>query len=141
MVLPDRRGGPVSGRAGELEAVHSCATTHLLVELWGCAPEALGDAALIEATLLRAAATAGATVIGTHVYERADGVTSAAVLAESHLSIHTWLPLRRAMVDIFTCGEARPRRAVAVVERALGARRCAVLAVPRGRGPLGPWPG
>jgi len=77
---------------------------HLLADLYGC--PVLDDAALIETALRAAANSAGATVIGLHLHHFGDGqgVTGVALLAESHMSIHTWPEHGYAAIDIFLCG-------------------------------------
>lgn len=77
---------------------------HLLADLYGC--PVLDDAALIETALRAAADSAGATVIGVHLHHFGEGhgVTGVALLAESHMSIHTWPEHGYAAVDIFLCG-------------------------------------
>ena len=80
---------------------------HLIADLHGCLAR-LDDAPAIE-TMLRAAATAaGATVIGMHLHHfgPGQGVTGVAILAESHMSIHTWPEHAYAAVDIFMCGRS-----------------------------------
>ncbi|WP_420144331.1 adenosylmethionine decarboxylase [Sphingobium sp.] len=77
---------------------------HLLADLYGC--PLLGDAALIERALRDAADRAGATIIGLHLHHFGEGhgVTGVALLAESHMSIHTWPEHGYAAIDIFLCG-------------------------------------
>jgi S-adenosylmethionine decarboxylase len=41
-----------------------------------------------------------------------------AVLAESHISIHTWPERGYAALDVFMCGNAKPERCIAVLKRA-----------------------
>lgn len=77
---------------------------HLIADLSGA--RRLEDAAHIEACLIAAAAAAGATLleIRLHSFGPAQGVTGVALLAESHISIHTWPEFGSACVDIFMCG-------------------------------------
>lgn len=80
---------------------------HVIADMHDCAAP-LDDVAAIEAILRDAAAVAGATVIGVHLHHFGpqQGVTGVAILAESHMSIHTWPEHRYAAVDIFMCGSA-----------------------------------
>jgi S-adenosylmethionine decarboxylase proenzyme len=78
---------------------------HLLIELHDCDPSALNDLSAIRNTMLDAARTVCATVIGVTEHRFSpQGVTVVVVIAESHLSIHTWPEHRYAAVDVFTCG-------------------------------------
>ncbi len=76
---------------------------HLLAELHGC--RGLDDASRIEVALRRAAAAARATLleIRLHSFGAGQGVTGVALLAESHISIHSWPEHGYAAVDIFLC--------------------------------------
>lgn len=78
---------------------------HILVELYGCEPATLNDMDVIRREMLRAAELSGATIVG-DVFHRFQphGVSGAVVIAESHLSIHTWPEYRYAALDLFTCG-------------------------------------
>ena len=108
---------------------------HLLVELYGCRCEALDDQDLVQRALERAAERAGATVVG-RIFHRfqPEGVSGVVVIAESHLTIHTWPELGYAAVDLFTCGDAvRPSRAVAFLREELGARHSATIEMKRGQ--------
>jgi len=78
----------------------------LLLELNGCNPKLLNDVKRVEETLVAAAKIAKATIVGTHFHQFSPfGISGVVVIAESHLSIHTWPEHGYAAVDIFTCGE------------------------------------
>ena len=79
---------------------------HLLLELYRCDREKLNDESFLRCTLNRAAKLANATVLNliSHKFEP-QGVTAIALLAESHISIHTWPESNYSAVDIFTCGK------------------------------------
>lgn len=87
---------------------------HLLADFYGC--PVLDDLGLIDAALRAAADSAGAMVIGLHLHHFGEGhgVTGVALLAESHMSIHSWPEHGYAAVDIFLCG-ARHDPAAALV--------------------------
>lgn len=78
---------------------------HVLAELYGCAGAALDDEALIREAMLEAARRCGATIVN-HFFHRfsPQGVSGVVVIAESHLTIHTWPETGYAAVDLFTCG-------------------------------------
>ena len=79
---------------------------HFLLELYRCDYEKLNDQSFLRCILNNAAKLANATVLNiiSNKFEP-QGVTVIALLAESHLSIHTWPELNYSAVDIFTCGQ------------------------------------
>ena len=79
---------------------------HLLLELYRCNCEKLNDESFLRCILNRAAKLANATVLNliSNKFEP-QGVTAIALLAESHISIHTWPESKYSAVDIFTCGQ------------------------------------
>jgi len=79
---------------------------HLLLELYRCDCEKLNDESFLRCILNRAARLANATVLNliSNKFEP-QGVTAIALLAESHISIHTWPESSYSAVDIFTCGQ------------------------------------
>lgn len=102
---------------------------HLLADLRG--GPCLDDAAAVEAALRAGAAAAAATVLTGHVhpFPGAAGVTGVLLLAESHVSIHTWPEWGYAALDVFMCGAAVAEAAVAA---ALGAEAQVTARVARG---------
>lgn len=109
--------------------------THLLAELHGCAPDRLDSVEAVREAMLRAAELAGCTVLYTlcHAFEP-QGVTGLLLIAESHLSVHTWPEHGYAAVDLFTCGTAATDTAIDALGEALGATRVERLSVERGTG-------
>ncbi|MEC4677053.1 MAG: adenosylmethionine decarboxylase [Nitrospirota bacterium] len=80
--------------------------THLLVELRDCNPEILKDLNKIKNAMVAAAMEAKATIVDISFHEfNPFGISGMVVIAESHLSIHTWPEYSYAAVDIFTCGD------------------------------------
>ena len=79
---------------------------HLLLELYRCDSEKLNDESFLRCALNRAAKLAKAAVLNL-ISNKFDpqGVTAIALLAESHISIHTWPESSYSAVDIFTCGQ------------------------------------
>ena len=77
-----------------------------MLELYRCDYEKLNDESFLRCTLNRAAKLAKATVLNliSSKFEP-QGVTAIALLAESHISIHTWPESMYSAVDIFTCGQ------------------------------------
>ncbi len=79
---------------------------HILVEFFGCKPEIMNDAAIIEEGMVKAAEEAEATVINSTFHHFSPyGVSGVVVIQESHLAIHTWPEYSYAAVDLFTCGD------------------------------------
>jgi S-adenosylmethionine decarboxylase len=101
--------------------MHSPAGRHLLADLDGVKPSVLSDADKIRAILVQGAEQAGATVLFSHIhgFGAGQGVTGVVLLAESHISIHTWPECGFAAVDIFMCGAASPDAALAHIVSAL----------------------
>lgn len=80
--------------------------THLLVELKDCNPLILKDLAKVKDLMVTAAKQANATIVDISFHEfNPFGISGMVVIAESHLSIHTWPEYKYAAVDIFTCGD------------------------------------
>ncbi|MDG6093616.1 adenosylmethionine decarboxylase [Acetobacter sp. AN02] len=109
------------------------AGTHLLVDLWDA--KNLDDPDRIDATLREAAIVAGATILHSHFHHFSPngGVSGVVVLAESHISIHTWPERNFAAVDIFMCGACDPHMAVPVMQRLFQAGRLEIDEERRGR--------
>ena len=109
------------------------AGAHLLVDLWGATN--LGDPKAIDRTLRSAALAAGATILHSHFHHFSPngGVSGVIVLAESHISIHTWPERDFAAVDIFMCGACDPHLAIPVMQTLFQADRIEVDEQRRGR--------
>ena len=100
-----------------------CAGVHLILDFWGA--KHLDDPALVGRALCAAAEAAGAEILHSHVHHFSPfaGVTGVVVLAESHISIHTWPERDFAAVDIFMCGDCDPRDAIPSLRRAFEPQR------------------
>ncbi|XWN28888.1 MAG: adenosylmethionine decarboxylase [Devosia sp.] len=111
-----------------------CAGAHLIVDIYG--GDRLDDLHHIEATLRRCVEVAGATLLHIHLHHFDDnsGVSGVAVLAESHISIHSWPEHQYAALDIFMCGDTRPEACVEILREAFSPDRVAVSEFLRGRG-------
>ncbi len=93
------------------------AGSHLIVDMWEA--ENLDDIEAIEQALTKAIEAACATLLHLHLHRFAPtGVSGVAVLAESHISIHTWPEKGYAALDIFMCGDAEPSKAIPVLREA-----------------------
>ena len=111
-----------------------CAGAHLIIDLYDA--KRLDDIDHIEATLRRAVDAASATLLHIHLhhFEPNGGVSGVAVLAESHISIHTWPEASYAALDVFMCGNANPDACVPVLREAFAAKHIAVGELLRGQG-------
>jgi len=108
--------------------------THCILELYDCPRELLDDHDFVRSTLRAAAEHGFATLLDevSHKFHP-QGVTALALIAESHLAIHTWPEYGYAAVDVFTCGHrARAERACAYLLRAFRARRHSLTRLSRG---------
>ena len=111
-----------------------CAGVHLIVDLYEA--KGLDDIDLIEATLRRCVAAANATLLHIHLhhFEPNGGVSGVAVLAESHISIHSWPEANYAALDVFMCGKANPDACIPVLREAFKPARIGVSEILRGQG-------
>lgn len=107
---------------------------HLILELYDCDSAVLNDAELIEKYMTEAALACGATIVSTHINRfNPHGISGVIVIAESHLTIHTWPEHCYAAVDAFTCGELLDTMKVKeVLEKRLNAKRSLVKELVRG---------
>jgi S-adenosylmethionine decarboxylase len=109
-----------------------CAGVHLIVDLHGA--KRLDDIDHIEATLRRCVEAARATLLHIHLHHfQPSGVSGVAVLAESHISIHTWPEAGYAALDVFMCGAANPDKCIPVLREAFSAKRVGVNELLRGK--------
>ena len=92
------------------------AGTHLIIDLWGA--QCLDELERMEQALRQAVTVAGATLLHIHLHHFTPngGISGVAVLAESHISVHTWPERDYAAFDIFMCGDAQPAKAITVLE-------------------------
>lgn len=107
---------------------------HVVVDLYGA--ERLDDIAHIEAVMKRCVGECGATLLHIHLHHFTpnDGVTGVAVLAESHISVHTWPERKYAAFDVFMCGHAEPEKAIDILRREFQATQSEVKTLYRGEG-------
>jgi S-adenosylmethionine decarboxylase len=93
------------------------AGAHVLADLWGA--ERLDDIEYMEDALRKAIEVCGATLLHIHLHHFGEGcgVSGVAVLAESHISVHTWPERGFAAFDIFMCGSCDPELALPVLQK------------------------
>ena len=94
------------------------AGTHLIFDFWGASQ--LDNLELMEAALRESVDVAGATLLHIHLHHFTPngGISGVAVLAESHISVHTWPERGYAAFDVFMCGDAEPEKTIPVLKKA-----------------------
>ena len=108
--------------------------THLLIELKDCNPEILKDLEKVRSALFSAAKKAKATIIDFSFREfQPFGISGIVVIAESHLTIHTWPEYHYAAVDIFTCGDhIKSEVAASYIIKQLESKNPSIIEIKRG---------
>lgn len=107
---------------------------HVVADLYGIQPDLLQDARFLEEMSRQAALAAGAQVlqVSSHAFGPGQGVAGVVLLAESHLTFHTWPEDGVALFDAFMCGNCDPHLAIDYVRARLGPGRAVVKAIDRG---------
>lgn len=107
---------------------------HLLLELFDCDRDAIEHVEGVKDVMIEAAKRAQATIVDVVFHEfNPFGVSGVVVIAESHLSIHTWPEYRYAAVDVFSCGDTlQPEVAAHYLVEQFGAERTSVVELQRG---------
>ncbi len=105
---------------------------HLLVDLWGASR--LDDLPYIEETLRLCVTACKATLLHIHLHQFSEsgGISGVVVLAESHISVHTWPERNYAAFDVFMCGAARPLNTLAILDKAFKPNDLTVKEILRG---------
>jgi len=93
------------------------AGTHLIIDLWDATH--LDNVEMIEKALQECVTACKATLLHVHVHRFAanGGISGVAILAESHMSIHSWPEKKYAAIDLFMCGNSRPFLSVPILKR------------------------
>ena len=107
--------------------------THCILELYGCRANLLNDVYFVRDAIEQASRQGMSTLLNltSHRFEP-QGVTAIALLAESHISVHTWPEHGYAAIDIFTCGEtATPRQACRYLVEQFAATEHTLKILPR----------
>jgi len=112
---------------------------HGLLDLYGCNEAILKDEGRLKTALAAAAQAAEATILTEHfhTFSGAGGVTGVLLLAESHISIHTWPEHHFAAIDAFICGGMKLEKVKEILRRELAAERAVWTVARRGEGILG----
>ena len=111
---------------------------HGLLDLYGCDEAILKDEGRLKTALGAAAQAAEATILNEHfhTFSGAGGVTGVLLLAESHISIHTWPEHHFAAIDAFICGGMKLEKVKEILRRELAAERAVWTVARRGEGIL-----
>src|SRR3989338_5976808 len=109
---------------------------HMLLELFDCDAQVINSLETVKGALVEAAKRAQATIVDIVFHEfNPFGISGVVVIAESHLTIHTWPEYRYAAADIFTCGDVlQPEVAANYLVEQFGAQRTSVVEMSRGAG-------
>jgi len=105
---------------------------HLIIDLWEATN--LDKREVIEQAMIEAIEAAGATLLHIYLHTFGDGggISGVAVLAESHISVHTWPETGYAAFDVFMCGDANPRATLPIFKAAFKPGRIVIGGHKRG---------
>jgi len=96
---------------------------HYLIDLRECDPEIIKSVDPTREIVLRAAKECGATILDDYFHQfQPIGVSGVVLIAESHISVHTWPENGFAAADIFTCGEMKPQVAIDIMREGFRAK-------------------
>jgi len=117
----------------ETDVEHEYAGKHYIIDFWGT--QFLQNIEFIEKALTDAACIADATLLHIHLHQftTGGGITGVALLAESHISVHTWPERDYAAFDVFMCGDARPDKAVELLQEVFQPSKFEVTEILRGK--------
>jgi len=108
--------------------------THFLMDFWGVNAELLDDKKRILAILVTAAEKTHSQILGSKVHKFSPhGLTAVLLLAESHISIHTYPEYNFAALDVYTCGShTTPEKGVRYLKTALHPKTFTIQRIKRG---------
>ena len=108
------------------------AGNHLLLDLWGIDFD--NSVRTLKKTLKNAINLSGATLLHIHLHRfgKEQGISGVAVLAESHISVHTWPERDYIAFDIFMCGDTNPEAAAAYLIKNLKPKKKILKKIKRG---------
>lgn len=113
--------------------MHSTRGKHLIAEYFGCDSSTIDDLNHLKSLLTSAVKKAGMTIIDTKFHKfTPQGVSGVILLAESHLSVHTWPEFNYAAVDVYTCGRGDLTTAHAVISEGVNATDFKLIILDRG---------
>lgn len=137
---PATRHDTIADDSGQAQQHHISASdghgTHLLMDLHGA--DRLDNPDHMERAMREAITASGATLLHLHLHRftpndtSKSGITGVAVLAESHITVHTWPEHGYAAFDVFMCGNTDPNRAAEVLQQAFQPKRAEIIEHRRG---------
>ncbi|HOJ49383.1 MAG TPA: adenosylmethionine decarboxylase [Spirochaetota bacterium] len=109
--------------------------THLIAEFYGCDARKISKVSYVKEAMEEAALKANATIVQSTFHQfNPYGVSGVVIIAESHLSIHSWPEYGYASIDVYTCGDhVDPWITLRHLEKSFGASDIEVMELPRGR--------
>ncbi|MFN3533545.1 MAG: adenosylmethionine decarboxylase [Candidatus Brocadia sp.] len=108
---------------------------HIILEMWGCCKDIIDNVDVVKEILTKATKSTKATLVDVVCHRFSPyGVTGVAILAESHISVHTWPEYGYAAADIFICGgnSINPQNAASFMIQAFHAKETSMLEFKRG---------
>lgn len=116
----------------QVSHIQDYAGRHFIIDMWQA--QHLSDEQGIEVALREAAKVAGATLLHIHLHKfsQGGGVTGVALLAESHISVHTWPEFDYAAFDVFMCGQSAAEEAVSLLKAVFQPQKIEVKQINRG---------
>ncbi len=100
---------------------------HYLIDLRDCDPEIIKSVDPTREIVMRAAKECGATILDDYFHQfQPIGVSGVVLIAESHISVHTWPESGFAAADIFTCGEMKPQVAIDIMREGFRAKEASM---------------
>ncbi|MBI5678759.1 MAG: adenosylmethionine decarboxylase [Planctomycetes bacterium] len=107
---------------------------HIILEMWGCCKDTIDNVEVVKEILVKATESVKATLVDVVCHRFSPyGVTGVAILAESHIAVHTWPEHGYAAADIFICGSTiNPRNAASYMAEAFYAKETSFLELKRG---------
>lgn len=127
MFMTDKGRGFSNSRDGAVEY----AGIHLILEFWGA--KNTNSVKKIEQALRDAVARSETTLLHINLHKFSpQGVSGVAVIAESHISVHTWPEYKYAAFDVFMCGDKNPYKAVDVLKEYFNPKKIEIIEIKRG---------
>jgi S-adenosylmethionine decarboxylase len=106
---------------------------HILLEFWGA--QGINSITKVKKALTQAVKASGATLLKIELHKFSpQGISGVAIIAESHLSFHSWPEYKYAAIDIFTCGEkVKPQKAISVLKKFFKPSKVEIKEIKRGK--------